>query len=171
MSSNEQKTPKARGGITKKKTPKSKTPKEIKNYRTHFTAKINQLKKAVIKAKNNEDDATARVLKHRHVLEMSKAKVCKDFLKLGLSAFVLENTTEMKELEYEDDEGEQTIAHDVAELLRALADIVDSKNAEATALEAELEAKNQEYAQWQMAQTLQNTGLTKEQLQAMFSSL
>lgn len=167
MSTNEQKTPVARGGITKKKTPKSKTPKEMKNPRTHYTAKINQLKKAIAKAKNNEDDATARVIKHRGALEMSKEKVCKDFLKLGLSAFLLENATELKELEYDDDEGATTLAHDVAELLRALADIVDSKNAEATALEAELEAKNQEYAKWQLEQTLLNTNFTKEELRAM----
>ena len=171
MTSNEQKTPLAtRGGITKKKTPASKTPKEIKNFRTHYTAKINQLKKAISKAKNNEDDASERVLKHRGALEKSNAKVCKDFLKLGLSAFLLENATELKELEYEDDEGVTTLAHDVAELLRALADLVDSKNAEATALEAELEVKNKEFAKWQMAQTLENTGLTKEQLQAMLDS-
>ena len=98
---------------------------------------------------------------------MSKEKVCKDFLKLGLSAFLLENATELKELGYDDDEGATTFAHDVAELLRALADIVDSKNAEAIALEAELEAKNQEYARWQLEQTLQNTNFTREELRAM----
>ena len=171
MSSNQQKTPLAtRGGITKKKTPASKTPKEMKNPKTHYTAKINQLKKAIAKAKNNENDASERVLKHRRALEKSKEKVCRDFLKLGLSAFLLENATELKELEYDDDEGATTLAHDVAELLRALADLVDSKNAEATALEAELEAKNAEYAKWSIAQTLENTGLTKEQLQAMINS-
>jgi len=41
-------------------------------------------------------------------------------------------------------DGPQTIAHDLAGLLHALADLVDSKNAEATALEAELEAKTKD---------------------------
>jgi hypothetical protein len=51
------------GGVGKKKsaTPKSKTPKEMKNPKTHFTAKINQLNKAIAKATDNEIDAIDRI--------------------------------------------------------------------------------------------------------------
>ena len=76
---------------TKKQTPKSKTPKEMKNPRTHNTAKINQLKKAISKAKNNEEDATARVLKHRGALETSKEKVSR--LNQGRPSFRLASET------------------------------------------------------------------------------
>jgi len=73
---------------------------------------------------------------------------------------------------YEDAEGEnKSYAHKITELLRSLADIGDSKNAEAKVLEDELEAKNTEFVQWTMAQTLENTGFTKEQMKATLSSL
>lgn len=45
---------------------------------------------------------------------------------------------------------ETSLAHDVAQLLRGLADLVDMRNAEVEALEAELEAKKREFAEWQM---------------------
>ena len=58
-------------------------------------------------------------------------------------------------------------AHNLAELLRGLADYVDSENAEAEALQEELEEKKKEFAKWQLEQTLLNTNFTKEELRAM----
>ena len=154
------------------KTPKSAKPGEMKNPRTHFSAKIHQLKKAIDKAKNSEDNACDRISLHRDILEQSKEKVCKQFIEKGLSKFVFATKTQFMSAVYEDDDGEdKCYAHNLAELLRGLADYVDSKNAEAEALQVELDAKNTEFAQWQLAQTLANTGLTKEQMKLLFSSL
>lgn len=58
-------------------------------------------------------------------------------------------------------------AHNLAELLCGLADYVDSENAEAEALQEELEEKKKEFAKWQLEQTLLNTNFTKEELRAM----
>jgi hypothetical protein len=165
-----------KGGVGKKtpkaKTPKSAKPGEMKNPRTHFSAKIHQLKKAIDKAKNSEDNACDRISLHRDILEQSKEKVCKQFIEKGLSKFVFATKTQFMSAVYEDDDGEdKCYAHNLAELLRGLADYVDSKNAEAEALQVELDAKNTEFAQWQLAQTLANTGLTKEQMKLLFSSL
>ena len=140
--------------------------------RTHYNMKITSLKKKLAKAETITDSAKARVTKHRNILSQSKDKVCKEFIAKELSKFIWEKKGDFKDAFYVDDEGETvSYAHNVAELLRSLADIVDSKNAEASALEDELEAKQEEFAQWTLKNTIDNTGLTKEQLRAMLNSL
>jgi hypothetical protein len=70
------------GGVGKKKSATPKTPKEMKNPKTHFTAKINQLNKAIAKATDNEIDAIDRINRHRDVLQQTNNKVCRDFINL-----------------------------------------------------------------------------------------
>ena len=150
------------------KTPVSAT----KSMRTHYNMKISALKKKLDKAETTTDTAKARLKKHRDILGQSKDKACKEFIAKGLSAFIWEKKADFKNAFYEDEEGETvSYAHNLAELLRSLADIVDSKNDEASALEDELEEKQKEFAEWTLKNTIDNTGLTKEQLRAMLNSL
>ena len=156
------------GGVGKKKSATPKTPKEMKNPKTHFTAKINQLNKAIAKATDNEIDAIDRINRHRDVLQQTNNKVCRDFINLQLSKFIFNEKEEFKNALYKDAEGmTASYAHNLAELLRGLADYVDSENAEAEALQEELEEKKKEFAKWQLEQTLQNTNFTREELRAM----
>ena len=160
----------ARRSITKpkNKTPKAKTPTEMKNPRTHFSAKINQLEKAITKARDFEERAEEQCLKHRNVLTQSDEKCAKAFLSLKLSQFIIERRDELKECVYTDEDGiETSLAHDVAQLLRGLADLVDTRNAEVEALEAELEAKKKEFAEWQMKDLMAKTGLSLADLKSM----
>ena len=84
----------------------------------------------------------------------------------------MNNKAQLKNALYINDEGETvSYAHNLAGLLRALADIVDSKNAEVSALEEELEGQQQEFAQWTLKNTLETTGLSKEQVKKMLSNL
>jgi hypothetical protein len=153
---------------TKNKTPKAKTPTEMKNPRTHFSAKINQLEKAITKARDFEDRAKTQCVIHRTQLEESSETCAKDFLKVKLSDFILKRRDDLKECVYTDDDGiETSLAHDVAQLLRGLADLVDDRNAEAEALEAELEAKKKEFAEWQMKDLIAKTGLSIADLKRM----
>ena len=74
----------------------------------------------------------------------------------------------MRQCEYTDEDGiETSLAHDVAQLLRGLADLVDDRNAEVEALEAELEAKKKEFAEWQMKDLIAKTGLSIADLKKM----
>ena len=142
---NVQKSISIKGGVGKKKvkTPVSAT----KSMRTHYNMKIMSLKKKLDKAETTTDTAKARLKKHRDILGQSKDKACKEFIAKGLSAFIWEKKADFKNAFYEDEEGETvSYAHNLAELLRSLADIVDSKNAEASALEDELEEKQKEFA-------------------------
>jgi hypothetical protein len=167
---NVQKSISIKGGVGKKKvkTPVSAT----KSMRTHYNMKIMSLKKKLDKAETTTDTAKARLKKHRDILGQSKDKACKEFIAKGLSAFIWEKKADFKNAFYEDEEGETvSYAHNLAELLRSLADIVDSKNAEASALEDELEEKQKEFAEWTLKNTLETTGLSKEQVKQMLSNL
>ena len=145
----------------KNKTPKAKTPTEMKNPRTHFSAKINQLEKAIAKANDFEEKAKTQCVIHRTQLEESSETCAKDFLKLKLSDFILKRRDDLRQCEYTDEDGiETSLAHDVAQLLRGLADLVDTRNAEVEALEAELEAKKRRFAEWQMKDLIEKTGLS-----------
>jgi hypothetical protein len=152
----------------KNKTPKAKTPTEMKNPRTHFSAKITQLKKAITKARDTEDRAEEQCLKHRTILAESDEKCAKAFISLKLSQFIIERRDELKECVYTDEDGiETSLAHDVAQLLRGLADLVDTRNAEVEALEAELKAKKKEFAEWQMKDLMEKTDLSLADLKSM----
>lgn len=150
------------------KTPVSAT----KSMRTHYNMKIMSLNKKIAKAKTTEDTAIERLETHRDILSQSRDKACKEFIDMGLSKFIMNNKTQVKNALYSNDEGETvSYAHNLAGLLRSLADIVDSKNAEVSALEEELEGQQQDFAQWTLKNTLETTGLSKEQVKKMLSNL
>ena len=155
-------------GKIKVKTPVSAT----KSMRTHYNMKIMSLNKKIAKAQTTENTAVERLQTHRDILSQSRDKACKEFIEKNLSKFIMNNKTQLKNAFYEDEEGETvSYAHNLAGLLRALADIVDSKNAEVSALEEELEGQQQEFAQWTLKNTLETTGLSKEQVKQMLSNL